>query len=434
VDELLADGELPAGRDAARAQAWWRQQAAWVTAQVGDFGLATEPEHRFLVAAAFADTEAFTGAIGQRWGDADWSRYGDDRTAVTEIARLAAQDLERLRACVLSPVSADQARALKVANQRREQGINVERIREHFALARTGAQLALACDIDYHQQILREALGPDYADQVALRLAGRLRPATTLADDLLERRVDAWPLLRLVYWPFGWLSRALGRRLVPARSSHREMAGDPFDIAGHGLDARVDLMRSRLLADHTVIVRRLGIEGGLPPAASLHQRVAAAAQDLIPQFESRLLDTLRQGDRPPGWIAKGFLWLILLWFPFLQPVLEGGLAMVAETGVWNWTQGLYRIVSAFSALHLLAGFAVVAIIYVALLAGMYARCLRTVREALAGTDDENPQTLLTDAVDGILVAEVLLPLIKPFQDRLDRFEALVQRLERLSGT
>jgi hypothetical protein len=431
VDELLADGDLPAAKGTDRARVWWREQHTWVTNSVTDVGFAHTDDHRFLIAAAFVDADAFTRHIGQRWGDPDWSHYGDDRATVMEIATLARQDLERLRRCVLSPVSADQARTLKEANQRREQGINVTRMREHFALDQTATQLSLACEIGYHQQVLHDALGPGFAAQVAGRLAGRLRPPTALADELLERRVEAWPLLPLVYWPFGWLSRALGRRLTLGSSSPSEPVRDPFDIAGHGLEARVELVHTRLLADQSAIIRRLGIENRLPKTALLTQRATAAAQSLIPQFEARLLESIRQGDRKPGFFGKSFLWLILLWFPFLQPVLEGGLAMVAETGVWNWTQGLYRIVSAFSALHLLMGFAVVAIVYVAILAGMYARCLGTVRTALTGTDNEDPHTRLTDSVDEVLVTEILIPLVQPFQERLDRLTALIRRLETL---
>lgn len=431
VDELLADGDLPPSNGETPAQVWWQQQNQWVVDSVTDVGLAHTDDNRFLVAAAFGDTEAFTQHIGQRWGDADWSRYRDDRATVAEIATLAGRDLERLRRCVLSPVSVDQARSLKEANQRREQGINVARIQRHYALAATHEQLSLACDVGYHQQVLHEALGPDFAAQVAAHLAGRLRPANTLADELLERRVENWPLLRLVYWPFGWLSRALGRRLTLASPARSEPVGDPFEVAGRGLDVRVDLVRTRLLADHTVIAQRLGIDHTLPQPTALSQRVTTAACRLIPQFEARLIEAIRQDDRKPGVFAKGFLWFILLWFPFLQPVLEGGLAMYIETGVWNWAQGLYRIVSAFSARHLLMGFAVVALVYVALLAGMYARSLRAVRTALAGTDHDDPHTLLMDSVGEVLVTEILVPLIQPFQEHLDRLRVLMKRLEGL---
>ena len=440
VDELLADGDLDAGTDAQSpdsrdpADAFWQRQDEWVAQVVTEVGFSPSPEHRFLVAAAFTDPDAFTRHIGRRWGDNDWSRYEADHATVTRIARRAGQDLERLRACVLSPVSPDQARALKQANQRREQRINAERIRDHYDLKRTIQHLALACEAQYHEQVLAEALGADFSATCATRLAGRMRPDTVLADELLERRVEQWPLLRLVYWPFGWLSRALGRRLLVTRTAHTQSEADPFDVAGQALAERVELARARVLADHAVIASGLGLDKRVPSAAALAERARAGAHQLIPQFETRLLDDVRQRDQRPGLCARAGLWFILLWFPFVQPVLEGGLALYAETGAWHWAQGLYRIVSAFSAMHLLMGFAVVAAVYVALLAGMYARSLRTIRSVLAGTDKQGPGTRLADSVDDILITEVLVPLIRPFQDRLNRLNALETRLDRLGAT
>jgi len=439
VDELLADGELDvpnaaqAGAQVDTAESFWQYQDAWVAQVVTEVGFAQSPEHRFLVSAAFADAQAFTRHIGRRWGDADWARYSADRATVERIAQRAAQDLARLRACVLSPVSAEQARALKQANQRREQGINAERMRQHYELARTIQQLALACDTEYHEQVLAEALGGDFSAICAARLSAGVRPDTALADDLLERRVEQWPLLRLMYWPFGWLSRALGRRLTVTRAAPAPANADSFDVEGQSLADRVELARARVLADYAVIAARLGLDTRVPKASALAGRSLTAAKQLIPQFESQLLNDIRQRDRRPGLFARAGLWFILLWFPFVQPVLEGGLALYAETGAWQWAQGLYRIVSAFSAMHLLLGFAVVAAIYVALLAGMYARSLCSIRSVLAGTDNSGPNALLTESVDDVLITEILVPLIRPFQERLNRLSSLEARLERLAS-
>jgi hypothetical protein len=439
VDELLADGDLDAVSDTPSstpmdpAESFWQAQDAWVAQVVTEVGFAQSPEHRFLVAAAFTEPDAFTQHIGRRWGDSDWSRYQADRATVMRIAQRAGQDLERLRACVLSPVSADQARSLKQANQRREQRINTERMREYYDLERTIQHLALACDAQYHEQVLAEALGADFSLTCATRLSGRMRPDTGLADELLERRVEQWPLLRLVYWPFGWLSRALGRRLLVTRMTPVQSGADPFEVAGQGLADRVELARARVLADHAVIASRLGLDTRVPSAAALADQARVSANQLISQFEARLLDDVRQRDRRPGLFARAGLWFVFLWFPFVQPVLEGGLALYAETGVWHWAQGLYQIVSAFSAMHLLVGFAVVASVYVALLAGMYARSLRSVRAVLAGTDNSGPSTCLAEWVDDVLVTEVFVPLIRPFQDRLNRLNALETRLDRLGA-
>ena len=85
-----------------------------------------------------------------------------------------------------------------------------------------------------------------------------------------------------------------------------------------------------------------------------------------------------------------------------------------------------RIVSALSAVHLLAGLAVVTGIYVAILAGMYARALRAIRLFRAEQDECSP---IAEAVDELLISEAVAPLVLPFQDRLERLTALRSRLE-----
>ena len=439
VDELLADGEpfetgdnQPSTKNGKRAEAFWRIQCDWVAHAIEQADCPASEEHRFLVAAAFADPDRFVEHVGRCWNDPGWHSYAADRDTVSEIAQLAATDLQRLRTGVLSPVSAEQARALKEANRLREQQSNVDRIKHHFDLDRTIDLLAHACDADYHQQVLNEAMGAEYCGAVSAALKTQMRTDRQLADELLDRRVEHWPLLRIVHWPLGWVSRAVGRRVSPASVQVPDAVADPFDVAGQSLTDRVELLRSRILADHAVIASCLSLDVEIPSAPVLGKRAHAAANRLVPQLETRLLDEAQERYRKPSILGKTALWLVLLWFPFLQPVLEGGLEMYVETGAWQLTHGLYRIVSAFSAAHLLAGLAVVLGVFVGVLAIMYARGLRTVRNALVehvGSGDAAP---FTDAIDELLVSEVIAALVVPFQKRLDRLRMLQSRLGPLT--
>jgi tRNA U34 5-carboxymethylaminomethyl modifying GTPase MnmE/TrmE len=464
VDELLADAEpfaepalaaveSPAGAQTdgtandhggtstatARADAFWRRQDEWVSRVIERAGCPEDNEHRFLVAAAFPEPEAFVRRLGELWGDVAWTRYADDLDAVHRIARLSSQELDRLRASVLHPVSEQQRHAIKLANRNREREANVARIRRHYDLDRLTERLEQACDLTYHQQALDEVMGAAYTEDIVAGLDARLRRDTELADELLEWRVDSWPLLRLVYWPFGWLSRMAGRRLgagVGTGAGGGDSAIRPapfgssravavFDVGSRSLGERIEQVRSRILADHAVVAQGLGIEADLPAPETLERRVAAAADRLVPQLEDRLLEGIRRGDRRPGLLGRTALWLVLLWFPFLQPILVGLLEMFTEAGKIRFAQGMYRLVSAFSAVHLLAGLAVVAAVYIALLAGMYARCLRAVRQVRAREAVSSP---IAEAVDDLIVSEVVVPLVAPFQTRLERLRDAQRRL------
>ena len=154
-----------------------------------------------------------------------------------------------------------------------------------------------------------------------------------------------------------------------------------------------------------------------PPASDLADRTVAAGTRLTAQLEARLLDDIQTKDRRPSFAAKSMLWLICLWFPFIQPALEGFLHMTAEGGPIDIARGALTIVTALSASHLLASFGVVAAIFVMILAGMYVRALRAVRRAREATDTTSP---IRDAVDELMIHEIVLPLIRPFDDRLGK--------------
>ena len=430
VDELLSDSE-PFGAtgktNGPLAARFWNEQQAWVRDAVAAAGCPQADDHRFLVAAAFPKPDRFAERIAALWDDLEWARYAQDRDAVIEVARLATADLDRLRTCVLGPVSTAQGVRIKSANLDREHAVNVERIYQHYELDRTLDQLAHASDPVYHQRLLNEGFGPACCEAVAANIQGRMRRDSELADELLERRVEHWPLLRLVHWPLGWLSRAVGRR-VGATSAERGPSGTgatPFDTIGASLRERIDSIRSHLLADQAVIARQLDIDTELPSTEGLTARASSAAAELPARLEAAILADIRGRDHRPSFVAKAALWGVFLWFPFVQPILSGVLAMFRDAGSWQLAEGLFRIVSALSAPHLLAGFAVVAGIFVALLAAMYTRALRAVRDMRTRLDATSPAS---QAVDALLIEEVMAPLARPFRERLTRLESVVAQL------
>lgn len=434
VDELLGDETADSGRGGAaknpaeqRAAHFWGVQQAWLRESLGETGCPMDEHHVFLIAAAFATRAALLARVAHCWDDAVWSRYAADRPFVESVAARATADLERLRAAVLAPISRQTGREIKQANRTVELTAGAARIRTHYDLDRTVAQLQWACDDDYQLRLLDDAFPDDTRAALLEFAAAGLRSDAALADELLERRVERWPLLRLVYWPFGWLARAVGRRAgtqlgAPDAQAESSAAAD----LGRLLVDRIALLRARLLADHGTIARKLAIEDAAPAA----DRAAADLQQTLVRLPRRLdektVSLLASQNRAPSFFARWGLWFVFLWFPFLQPISAGVLEMVSESGTWHVAQGLYRVVTALSAVHLLAGFAVVAIVYVLILAAMYARCLRAVRTARAPHD-------ALSAVDGalgdILQAQAIDPFLAPFRQRLERLRQLARRLE-----
>lgn len=461
VDELLSDSEpFAAGAAADKASgdgsacSFWRNQSEWFASALERAGAGSSPQHRFMISAAFPSAGEFVARIAQRWDDPDWMQFAADRKAVEQCAQLVEGDICRLRQTVLSEVSSDQVNALKASNQTREHQAFVARIKNHFAIDRLTADLERACDPKYLRYVLGEYLGAEYSAAAASALVAQLNSPRRLADELLERRVEAWPLLRLVYWPFGWLSRMASPFLAASRmaSSTRDSlfgtngeavansladtkglkasASRPLDVGGRPFAGQIDLIRTRILADHASVAGQLSIDSKMPAVADLASDSAARAAALPASLDRQVLDDIQAADGKPSWWGRAALWLILLWFPLLQPMLQGLLEVCVETGTWHTIHGAYRIVSALSAPKLLAGLLVVIVIFVALLAGMYAWALRAIQSARTAAECYER---CCEAIDNLIVDEVAVPLLQPFQAALDRITTIGQRLDQCAG-
>lgn len=441
VDELLADGDFrPAAGIATElrstgnqgAREFWTAQRQWVNAAVQSSGCHLPPERVFLVAGLYPDAESFTARIAHRWDDPQWRRYAGDRTLVQQVAELAAHDLEKLRAAVIGPVQLNQVRQIKTANWIAEQRTWASRLDEHFGLTRTSTLLESAVDPDYHQATLNSAFGTPFCMHAAERVAAEVRGDADLADELLASRIDRWPLLRLAYFPLGWFSRMIGRQWSLVRGLASSRRGTDWELAlevdHRPLADRVSLYREQLVADHGMVCKDLGMTEELPRGERLAIQFEESVRALPVQLEREILDTLQIRGRKPSFVARGFLWFVFLWFPLMQPLLEGLLDMLAAGESWELVKGMARIVAALSAVHLLAGFAVVAIIFSLLIAGMYARCLKDVRRL---RQDLLTSDTISQRVDDLLLEEVAAPLIRPLVAMRDEVHAFADRLNRL---
>lgn len=434
VDELLADAEplngaSKASRDssAKSAEAFWQAQHRWVARNLQAVGQAADDDRRFLVAAAYPTPSAFLDRTAALWDDTQWHRNADERGAVAEIARLMAADLARLRDSVLAPLSESDSAAIKAANVRRERIEVTVRIRKHFDLDRVVESLSWACDPAAYQPAFEHELGPTVQDRLARAAQARIRSDAELAETLLHERLTQWPLLSLAYWPLGWLSRSVGRRMARDSAGPSALAVDRWDAGESELVERLDRVRAAALSEHARLAADLGVEEELPSAKAMARGVQAAADELAPRIESRWLDNARHMDRPPSGLSKITLWGLVLWFPLLQPVFEEVSRGYFETGQWTWMRAAARLVTTLSATHILTSLAVVLLVFVIIVAGMYSRRLRRVnaqRKALEGHTQ-------AEAVAELLVAEVLVPLTAPWRRRLNRLTEITDRLRRL---
>jgi hypothetical protein len=444
-DELLADEEgWPVPGDAAgaerEAEQFHRRERQWAQRVLAEAGHELAPDRMFLLAAKYPEPAAFLDRVGAIWDDPAWHRYGSDQPVVAAIGRLLAAEVERLRAGVLGPLDADEVAEVKERNLREQVRRNALRITQAYEIDHWLGQLERATDREYRQVVLNDAFGPDYCRSVAVALLRTRRTDVELADEVMDARAGQWPVLRVVYWLSRWLIRRVGRTLSgPGWLTGGSAGGgmeDWFRFRGRDLTDRVESLIDRLRTEQSAVVRQLQLRERLPEAAELAGHVESDLAELPRKGDDDLIDRLTSNYRP-GWTGRLFVWGVLLWFPFIQPVAEGLLEMMAAgIQVTGWLHGLYRVVWALGATQLLKGFALVACIYVACLAAIYARCVRDVQSSRRGAgggveprpgraDARQEAEALAEVVDQHIMSKAGEPVFQPF-------EAVAAQLGRLS--
>ncbi|MGQ9651229.1 MAG: GTPase domain-containing protein [Phycisphaerae bacterium] len=450
-DELLADEEdwtRPADASGVdrQAETFCNRQRQWILRTLAEAGHEMNPDRVFLLAARFAEPSAFIERVGVIWDDPGWHRYGGDRPVVTAIGRLLENELSRLRRNVLGPLGEDEAAEVKERNLREQIRRNTQRIRQAYEIDHWLAQLQRATAREYRQAMLNDAFGPDYCRAVATALWRTRRSDIELADEVMDIRAGRWPLLRVAYWLCRWVIRRVGRTLAgpgtPAPETATVPAAELFRFRSRSLADRLEALGDRLRTEHSPIVRQLQLRQRLPDTAELAARVEQELAELPLKDDESIINRLTTSYRP-NWAKQLFVWCVLFWFPFVQPVAEGLLETAAAgTRIMNWAHGLYRLVWALGATQLLKGFAVVVGIYIACLAAIYARCVQDVCRARGWLreggrlrpEEINARSgteMLAEAIDRHLLEEVGGAMFQPFEAAAIRLGQMADQLNRL---
>ncbi|HOM51425.1 MAG TPA: hypothetical protein PLQ89_15860 [Phycisphaerae bacterium] len=464
-DELLSDedGEAveaysPEQIDG-RAGEFLRQQRSWAAQVLRQTGYEVEEDRLFLVAAQYPQAAAFVQRVATIWDDPHWKRYGSDRDVVSAIGQRLARELHRLRDTVLAPVDPETAARIKEENLRAQVRQNAIRVCEHYELDYWVRQAERVIEPEYRQVLVNSAFGADVCRTLALRLLRSRRSDVELADEVMDARANRWPVLRGVYWLSRWAIRRLGRAVSGAGAGEAR----PTDLTGGGLFR----VRARSMADRTcLVVDRLQAEHGpLVRQLRLAERLPEA-QDVAAQLESDLAELPQRGDREtverlsheyrPSAVGRLLVWAVLLWFPFVQPITAELLGMsTAGMDLTDWLNRLYRVVLALGATQLLHGFVVVGIIYVAMLAAIYARCVRDIQTARgqavqgqtagekprrgrrsvarAALDSHEEIDRLTQEIDAMLLEGVIGPILRPFEVVAGRLSDIRRQLLELAA-
>ncbi len=431
-DETLKDDTNGAG-----AEAFWTNKREWFSRCTESLGLDPDERHRFLISARYAQGDAFARAVSALWfGQEDHALDPPDRALVAELADRASREITRLKTDLLAPLTEEEARRIKHGNEASELAVNIADVRAHYDLDRTARRLGDLLE-DFDRQISHEFDG-HYVGTVARRLAGWGKSDADLARSLMSDRVERWPILPVLYWPLGGIARWLGRWFTP-RAAHTAGAApaDLLRVQGRGVEHRAAALRERVELRLAAMPEGLLRDIDLASAASRAAAVESAVADRADRLDEEVLAECRAGDRRPRRLPRASLWFVLFWFPLLQPLLKGGLELAVKQGLGGGLNAALTVVTAFGAMGLLKGLAAAGVVYVIVLAVMYARSVRDVRRVRGATShdplDPGPYG---EEVGRILADEIRAPLrehIERVAGRVTKLQGEIEALESAAG-
>lgn len=431
---------------------FWEARRRWLLKTVvRSLKLDVRESQVYMLAAAHDSPKSFCEAVEKQWGN-ETPIAPSERQQIECLAERTTGDLNQLRKDLLTPVPVAEVQRIKRDNVDAQVNRRAEQILRHFQLEARIEGCKLARELV--EKEFERQFDDDFVTTVAQRLRGMTRPPSELAHDVMDRRVPKWPELAVLYWPIARLLRFASRWVIPGWSSERFEASDLHQVSGMNLRDRADVLSISMnahLAHFPPAVRsspeKLDLSNEI-------KRVEAQLAEIPARREANFVSLLTISSGRPSRLARGGIWFILLWYPFVQPVLVGLLQMASMHGVRSALQAATTIVLALGAGTLFKGLTAVAAIYCAILAIMYARAVRDVSRKMdllgepeskseAEPDDGHasedhdarkpgPQLNTEGVVYGLLSEGFLKKLEKPIKDFIQKLEECLTDLNELS--
>jgi hypothetical protein len=234
---------------------------------------------------------------------------------------------------------------------------------------------------DRLDELTTQYFSPAYCAAVLRRLNSVDALFGSWASALFRRRISRWPLLGAIAWPAMAIGAALAgvRALLPRFTTVD--APDPYRQDGVDLADRaegvISGLRSRLASLGPRFVALL------PEAPIIAQAFRADAQALAnEQREAVLAGRMRGHTGVLGKFLRGMLTVgILLWFPFIQPMLAAWLATMGAGGA-GAMEALKLLVQTLSGSAVLSGLCVSALLLIGMTGAVYARAAADAYRAL----------------------------------------------------
>lgn len=437
ADELLEDDDgvqEAAGREP--VEPFWQEQAAWFEDQLRDVQYDIPRERQFLICAKYPTADRIVDAVGRAWGGLEGRSRSGSRELVAGVAGRLQSEMIRLRRMLFAQVSASEAARIKGLNDQVKLRAYSECVRHAYELDSWMERLGRVCDPVFADRLQEEVFGAEYYATVGERLARQQSSMMSLADRLMEDRIERWPALRWLYWLARWPLRKVGRAMAAPARTGEEVASrwgsGPFSVTGRGLEHRIRFLVQRVESENEA-VQAFHLGEKMPDPEALAVRLRSQVREQALTGDTAWLEERTRSYRA-GPIGRGFLWILLLWFVIAQPLGEGILETVSAGQPRTLLHGLYKTVAALGAAHLLQGMLVVCGLYGACLGVMYSRCIREVRAYVGGGQGGSRAVQIAANLRSQLAENVVDEVLRPLRGTYDRLSRFSAELSELGGS
>lgn len=284
------------------------------------------------------------------------------------------------------------------------------------------------------EELAAQRIGVPLLEEVIPRLLNDPATRGAMSEEILTERVARWPLVRLVHTLlsplFVLLRGAVSRTAAPLQSPEGVVEA-VLRETGYSVSELVQttfaqLRQSQPAAADLYAHNRLWEQMSADLAAAELRRVLGAAIQ-------RQREAARQQLLRAAWPGAPLRWLLtigaVVWFPFLQPVLQAVLATGSHISPWNWHDLAYLIVQVLGVNYLLKSASFLILYFVVLWLALRWNTQRQVAKLLGrwkSTSQTDPSyNLATQTLEWID------SMIAPIRRARERVDSAVHRAEEL---
>ncbi len=395
MDWVLAQSDRPPREELERATAALRAQVAECDPGGG------EPRS-FLISGKYRTPKDILNAIARGRDMPDATSLIEGNGELREAVRTVANNFESLRRRLTTAPTAEAAAANKRANLGYQIRAQAGQLLDHYRPTAILDRLDRAAGAEELEELATRFFPPVYHNGLIQRLNADRRLFAEWSTTLFKNRIAYWSLLGIVAWPIALVGAVLGgvRMLRPAGANAG--AEDAFRFDGIALEDRVEGVLAGVRARLAGLLEKLTIQ--LPDESELTARFRADASLLADEHRRAVIEPLM--ERRPGAFGRFLRWLIpvliLLWFPFVQPVLAG--LMTALVGGMSKGEAASLVIHTLSATKILSALVVVLLIYAAMVGIVYSRAVRDTFAALERLRNASAETIAEPMTAALLAA------------------------------